>query len=285
MSSDEWVPALGEFYTTTADLYLIEETTGHHTNANRQHYVSEWADVGKTAPPSVSGGSGQIAMAHWEEQGWDSITIDAVFAEQLTTYTGTIIPNGLYIKVIHTAAKAISEEIISLDAEDISQDDSHIGISATMKIPLWGTEYDHMITIDWNFDTNAVLSEDDFARSFVTFVPASEEFYNAKAYIGIFGDASGFHPSIYESVWAVASSTAIETSGAVVALSGDAGIVAGNDATYTVSVSNVNKLATVTLWFEVDGTYFAGKSFKGLNDFDIMFHHPNSSVVVEHFHT
>ncbi|MCL2476500.1 fibronectin type III domain-containing protein [Candidatus Bathycorpusculum sp.] len=57
---------------------------------------------------------------------------------------------------------------------------------------------------------------------------------------------------------------------AVVALSGATDVVVGNDATYTVSVSDVSKLATVTLQFEVDGAYFSGKSFTGLNGFEVL---------------
>jgi len=57
---------------------------------------------------------------------------------------------------------------------------------------------------------------------------------------------------------------------AIVALSGVTDIVVGNDATYTVSVGDVGKLATVTLQFEVDGAYFSGKSFTGLNGFEVL---------------
>jgi len=57
---------------------------------------------------------------------------------------------------------------------------------------------------------------------------------------------------------------------AVVTLSGVTNVVVGNDATYTVSVGDVSKLATVTLQFEVDGAYFSGKSFTGLNGFDVL---------------
>lgn len=55
-----------------------------------------------------------------------------------------------------------------------------------------------------------------------------------------------------------------------VTLNGNTNIVTGNDATYTVSVGNVNKLATVTLWFEVDDTYLTGKTFSGLNGFNLL---------------
>jgi hypothetical protein len=57
---------------------------------------------------------------------------------------------------------------------------------------------------------------------------------------------------------------------AVVSLSGVANVVVGNDAAYTVSVGDVSKLATVTLQFEVDSAYFSGKSFTGLNGFDVL---------------
>ncbi|MDR2719549.1 MAG: dockerin type I domain-containing protein [Nitrososphaerota archaeon] len=55
-----------------------------------------------------------------------------------------------------------------------------------------------------------------------------------------------------------------------VSLSGALDVVVGNDATYAVSVGGVSKLATVTLQFEVDGAYFSGKSFTGLNGFDVL---------------
>jgi len=57
---------------------------------------------------------------------------------------------------------------------------------------------------------------------------------------------------------------------AVVTLSGATDIVVGNDATYAVSVAGVDKLATVALKFEVDGAYFSGKSFTGLNGFEVL---------------
>jgi hypothetical protein len=57
---------------------------------------------------------------------------------------------------------------------------------------------------------------------------------------------------------------------ATVSLNGVANIVAGSDAAYTVSVSDVSKLATVTIQFEIDGTYFSGKSFTGLNGFAVL---------------
>jgi len=57
---------------------------------------------------------------------------------------------------------------------------------------------------------------------------------------------------------------------AVVSLSGVESVVVGDDAAYTVSVGGVSKLATVTLQFEVDGAYFSGKSFTGLNGFDVL---------------
>ena len=67
----------------------------------------------------------------------------------------------------------------------------------------------------------------------------------------------------------VKSIPAIPTT-ATVTLSGTTNVVVGNDATYIVSVNDVSKLATVTLQFEVDGAYFIGKSFTGLNGFDVL---------------
>jgi hypothetical protein len=39
---------------------------------------------------------------------------------------------------------------------------------------------------------------------------------------------------------------------------------------YILSAANMNKLATVTLWLEVDGTYLAGQSAEGLNGFQTL---------------
>ncbi|MCL2150367.1 MAG: hypothetical protein FWH51_05555 [Dehalococcoidia bacterium] len=55
-----------------------------------------------------------------------------------------------------------------------------------------------------------------------------------------------------------------------ITLNGDTATLAGLDASYTVSVTNAKDLATVTLWFEVDGEYLTGKSFTGLNDFEVL---------------
>jgi hypothetical protein len=203
-SSNTWIPALGTFYTTEAYITIDGAPgTGNHPVP----YKSDWAYVGKTTNPLVSSGSGQIAMAHWAEQGRGLITIDAVFAEQLTTNTGAIITNGLYIKIVHAGMKAISEEIITLSDNDISRDNSQIHISTKMTAQLGSRVWDHIINIDWTFNTKTVLSKDDFNYPFVTFAPTSGEFYAAKADIEILGDASMFHPGIYKSVWATANST------------------------------------------------------------------------------
>ncbi|MCL2172846.1 MAG: fibronectin type III domain-containing protein [Candidatus Bathyarchaeota archaeon] len=55
-----------------------------------------------------------------------------------------------------------------------------------------------------------------------------------------------------------------------ISLNGVENIVVGNTATYTVSVADVSQLATVTIQFKVDSTYFTGKSFTGLNGFDVI---------------
>ena len=46
--------------------------------------------------------------------------------------------------------------------------------------------------------------------------------------------------------------------------------VEDESAEYILSAANVDKLATLTLWVEVDGTYFEGKSFDGLNGFGML---------------
>jgi hypothetical protein len=55
-----------------------------------------------------------------------------------------------------------------------------------------------------------------------------------------------------------------------VSLGGPATVVEKEDASYVLSAKNMDKIATVTLWFEVDGDVFEGKSVKGLNGFDVL---------------
>jgi hypothetical protein len=58
--------------------------------------------------------------------------------------------------------------------------------------------------------------------------------------------------------------------GPVVNLNGDAGAKTSQQAKYTVSVENIKKLATATLWFEVEDKFFAGKEYQGLNGFSMI---------------
>ena len=52
-----------------------------------------------------------------------------------------------------------------------------------------------------------------------------------------------------------------------VKLSGSSAITVNDIAEYIVAVANVNKLATVTLWFEVDGDYFSSNDIAVMNGF------------------
>lgn len=96
-------------------------------------------------PTQTCGGSGQIAMAHWIE---GSVTIDAVFAEQLVTADGVIYSNGLYIKVIH--AFGVSEAVKSLDAGEICWESSLIRI-AVEGMQFVGRAGLHDIDLVWYF--------------------------------------------------------------------------------------------------------------------------------------
>lgn len=53
-------------------------------------------------------------------------------------------------------------------------------------------------------------------------------------------------------------------------LSGDDTVEVNADAEYIVSAANMNKVATVTVWFEVDGGFFSGRAVEGLNGFDVL---------------
>jgi len=53
-------------------------------------------------------------------------------------------------------------------------------------------------------------------------------------------------------------------------LSGSDTVEVKTEAEYVVSAANMDKAATVTVWFEVDGGYFYGKSVEGLNGFDVL---------------
>jgi len=56
----------------------------------------------------------------------------------------------------------------------------------------------------------------------------------------------------------------------IVTFSGTTSIIVGEDAKYTVSVANMERLATVTVWFEIEDPFFTGKTFSGLNGFTLL---------------
>jgi hypothetical protein len=218
--------------------------------------------------PQISvSGSGQILMAHWEAG--TAVTMDAFFAEQLQIDTGETFQNGLYIRVIHS--NGFSSDIIAY-GEDLTIEnyDSAIRITATNQNFYYNNAYNakHDILLKWTLSSDLISLADGYHSAF-DFVSTTGEFYTANAEITIDGGTS-FHPVTYETVGIAGNTAHKEISNAVVSLSGDTSIVAGDDAVYTVSVNNVNKLATVTLWFEADGTYFTGKTFNGLNGFSIL---------------
>ncbi|MDR2707195.1 MAG: fibronectin type III domain-containing protein [Nitrososphaerota archaeon] len=88
--------------------------------------------------------------------------------------------------------------------------------------------------------------------------------------IDVTADSVTFNTYRVDTMESIDIYTVVKSVPAVVTLNGDTAVVVGSDVTYTVSVSNVNRLATVTLQFEVDGNYFNGKSFTGLNGFDVL---------------
>ena len=55
-----------------------------------------------------------------------------------------------------------------------------------------------------------------------------------------------------------------------ISLSGNGAVNPGDNAEFVVSVSNMSKLSTATLWFEVDDEFFVGNAAEGLNGFDAL---------------
>ena len=53
-------------------------------------------------------------------------------------------------------------------------------------------------------------------------------------------------------------------------MSGTAAADVNHQAQYLLSAANMDKAATVTAWFEVDGDFFAGKAVEGLNGFEVL---------------
>lgn len=261
-------------WTVTSDSGISVMTDGSFTipvgTTGNLVLTANWAELSAT----YNSGSGQIATAHWIV---GAVTIDAFFAEQLTTNTGDTYSNGLYLKVVHSRGGS-SENLVSLPDSAVSQNASCLYITTEMFFTYINGASNqsalHTVDLYWDLTPGVVSSRDGYRVSSDECVLVLGEFYTTVADLYLIDETTGHHTSAsrqhYVSEWADVGKTGIETSGTIVALSGDTGIVVGSDATYTVSVCNVDKLATVTLWFEVDGTYFAGKSFKGLNGFDIL---------------
>jgi hypothetical protein len=55
-----------------------------------------------------------------------------------------------------------------------------------------------------------------------------------------------------------------------VSVNGSIGAMQSEDVSYQVSVGNMKKLATATLWFEVADAFLAGKAYEALNGFDMI---------------
>lgn len=105
--------------------------------------------------PQSHRGLGQIAMAHWTGVLNTDVTIDAYFAEQLTTPTGEVIRNGLYIKVIHGNGVE-SEDQIALNDSAIIKNQHEIQIETSMNFAQreGSTPTPHSTLLVWNLDEN-----------------------------------------------------------------------------------------------------------------------------------
>jgi hypothetical protein len=148
-------------------------------------------------------GSGVMAVAYWYVPTTSSsVTMYAFFAEELTTDTGEVVSNGLYIVVEHAGRGRISESVVSLDDSEISFTGSEVHISTTLAFPWGANSMNHVITLDWVFDSSTVLSEDGYTDFSDIWVSAPGTFYASDAIIQI-GDGTGNHPEVYESDWAV----------------------------------------------------------------------------------
>jgi hypothetical protein len=56
----------------------------------------------------------------------------------------------------------------------------------------------------------------------------------------------------------------------IINITGDPGVLTTEDARFAVSAKNIEKLATATIWIEVEDAYFTQKSFAGLNGFQLI---------------
>ena len=81
------------------------------------------------------------------------------------------------------------------------------------------------------------------------------------SYYVIASNATGVSPN------SLALNVTTTASVPTISLSGDASVIIGETGDFVVTVANMEKLATATLWFEVDGTYFENPESTGLNEF------------------
>jgi hypothetical protein len=81
---------------------------------------------------------------------------------------------------------------------------------------------------------------------------------------GLTNDMAGFFSFAEEAIADAAGDDANVT------LAGDTAVMKGEAADFTVSVNNLDRLATVTVWVEADADYLEGRTFTGLNGFDVL---------------
>jgi hypothetical protein len=174
---------------------------------------------------SISG-SGQIAMAHWEDG--LAVTIDAFFAEQLKV-GDEIIPNGLYIEMLHYGLPSVSYKSLNDDADStILCDAFGLHIITEMPFKLYGRDYTHIITLNWASDMSEISSDVE---------TASGVLYTATATIAISGQ---YHLSTFPSEWAAIGETESSDVTAVVTKE------KGNMNTLTISVTDFFSDGTTT---------------------------------------
>ena len=104
--------------------------------------------------PADYRGTGQIATAQWIV---GSVTIDAYFAEQLTTPSEFLL-NGLYVKVLHGNGVTSADQL-SLSNSEIVQNERGIQIETKMNFIRTGTvPTEHNVLLVWNFEDDAYIT-------------------------------------------------------------------------------------------------------------------------------
>ena len=224
-------------------------------------------------------GSGRMALAYWYVPTAEaSVTIEAFFAETLMTDAGVVVPNGLYIVVEHERLGRVSESVVSLDDSEISYVGSEVHIRTVMAFPWGAGPRNHVIELDWVFDSSGVLSVEGFPDVSSVWVVVSGEFYEADATI-LIGDGSGNHPDVYESDWAVVGGISLVSDVATLSeLSVSVGVLVPmfdpEELSYAVSVPYaVDGVEIFAVATDVKATVF-GAGMKilqvGKNSFDVI---------------